>query len=159
MLANQSYRNRFAILFGINENEINDNNIVNSYTSFNNVHHELIRQNINQIISEDLNGIRNNLLNSFEDNHNSEDDIILQSFEDSNSPSNVDTEYLTRFIKSLKKTKIKKETQCNICFEDIQKNTSIYKLSCNHSYHINCIETWFKQNLSCPICRKQFKVE
>ena len=45
--------------------------------------------------------------------------------------------------------------QCSICFEDVGSiNTSTTKrLSCGHSYHINCILNWFVTSNECPVCR------
>lgn len=197
MLANQSYRNRFAILFGINESSINNDTILNSLeinisddndynyvntniTNFNDVHNNLIRQNINQIISEDLNYIRNHInnqdyINSFRNNINNqatnqdyiynlrnyidESSIMEESFEDYNYNNQLNSYDVNEFLNSLNKIKLNNQEQCNICFENINKATLTYDLSCKHYFHINCIKEWFKQNLSCPVCRKQFKVE
>ena len=203
MLANQSYRNRFAILFGINERSIDDDTILNSLqrnantsnydeydylntnlTNFNNIHHNLIRENINQIISEDLNNIRNYINNQTENQHNNypivnhinnqfrsqydnypirnhidEESIIDESFQNYNYDSQSNSQDVNAFLNSLNTIKLKNEEQCNICFENINKDTLTYDLSCKHYFHINCIKEWFKQNLSCPVCRKQFKVE
>ena len=43
--------------------------------------------------------------------------------------------------------------ECCICLNDIDKNSSIIVLSCNHIYHKNCITRWFNKNKTCPICR------
>jgi hypothetical protein len=32
-------------------------------------------------------------------------------------------------------------------------NTVIRTLSCKHSFHINCIDKWFTENKTCPICK------
>ena len=50
-----------------------------------------------------------------------------------------------------------KQETCLICQTDFnvsfQSNLSKI-IDCNHIYHSNCIEEWFKYNESCPICRK-----
>ena len=45
--------------------------------------------------------------------------------------------------------------ECVICFEKIESNNMI-KLSCNHSYHKECIVTLLrKRNRKCPLCRNR----
>ena len=123
MLANQAYRNRFALLFGINSNEIEDNHVVNNYESlnnfnFNSVHHELIRQNINQIVAEDLNNIRNNyIFNNYYEEEDNNNNIInsnnsleyyTRKFENDFSQNN-DSNYLNAFLNSLNKIRVQKD--------------------------------------------------
>jgi len=44
---------------------------------------------------------------------------------------------------------------CSICLDKIEINSKIYKISCNHKYHINCIKPHLiNYNRRCPICRK-----
>ncbi len=49
--------------------------------------------------------------------------------------------------------------QCSICQEDVKStNTQRSKvLSCNHSFHPECITTWFITSDECPTCRKPQK--
>ncbi len=44
---------------------------------------------------------------------------------------------------------------CSICLSSLDNN--INTLSCSHSYHDNCINTWTHQNNTCPICRSNIK--
>ena len=44
------------------------------------------------------------------------------------------------------------EDECCICFEE---KTNIKLLEgCNHSFCKNCIDTWNKEHVDCPLCRK-----
>ena len=45
--------------------------------------------------------------------------------------------------------------KCSVCLEDVgSMNTATTKrLECGHSYHLNCILTWFITSDECPICR------
>src|SRR5579871_73188 len=70
---------------------------------------------------------------------------------------------LTRPKKKLRKRKIKKIKfekiiECSICLEPILKGK--HTLSCNHSFHTNCVINWFRtDHKSCPVCRKEPTVE
>lgn len=50
---------------------------------------------------------------------------------------------------------------CAICYDAITPATGKIELSCSHSYHINCLATWFnRQNehdatQHCPLCRHE----
>lgn len=47
--------------------------------------------------------------------------------------------------------KYSKDIECSICYENLIDN--VIKTNCNHLYHKYCIETWTKQNDTCPLCR------
>ena len=42
---------------------------------------------------------------------------------------------------------------CRSCWEPIQDGPMRHNVQCNASFHLQCIETWLKNNLSCPFCR------
>ena len=45
-------------------------------------------------------------------------------------------------------------TQCPICQENFTENSIVRKInSCDHIFHIGCIDTWFEENITCPVCR------
>jgi hypothetical protein len=64
--------------------------------------------------------------------------------------SKIDSEILLP-IKDIYKKEIN-ET-CIICYSDDKKTS---QLLCDHSFHKECIEIWFKTSRTCPICRYQF---
>ena len=56
--------------------------------------------------------------------------------------------------------------ECSICIENIEpENHDSAQLTCNHTFHKECIDDWFKSQTdknthkSCPICRKDFNNE
>jgi len=52
----------------------------------------------------------------------------------------------------LKKRKLEEVVQdCSICLSPI--TTTIFKTSCGHNYHTNCITEWATRKQSCPLCR------
>ena len=78
-----------------------------------------------------------------------------------NLPSPIEqplAKYLARFLPEIQKV----TTQligdlCPICFQHYLPNEHCRKLNCQHTYHANCIDMWFGNNLndlSCPTCRK-----
>jgi Ring finger domain len=42
---------------------------------------------------------------------------------------------------------------CVICQETCDLSSIIRVLSCKHSFHINCIDEWFTENKTCPVCK------
>jgi hypothetical protein len=45
---------------------------------------------------------------------------------------------------------------CSICLSKLSKlaiSSKSHTLSCNHTYHKHCIDEWFKNNSTCPLCR------
>ena len=46
---------------------------------------------------------------------------------------------------------------CAICYEAITAATGKIELSCSHSFHINCLASWFatQQAQKCPYCRHE----
>jgi hypothetical protein len=43
---------------------------------------------------------------------------------------------------------------CSICLDE--STDDIKTLLCGHLFHQSCIEEWFKQEESCPLCRDEF---
>ncbi|KAM7259874.1 hypothetical protein ACFE04_015615 [Oxalis oulophora] len=53
-----------------------------------------------------------------------------------------------------KPEEIKQSMECVIClsaFEDNQVGRVLSK--CEHSFHVECIDTWLRSHSNCPICR------
>lgn len=44
-------------------------------------------------------------------------------------------------------------TECPICLDVFQTNEEVRVLSCKHCFHRNCIDSWLRSMLKCPICR------
>lgn len=56
-------------------------------------------------------------------------------------------------ISKKKKIVIKEMEKCVICLEFIKHNKK--NLTCFHSFHNKCIKKWLKDNINCPVCRKE----
>tara|TARA_B110000208_G_C11771430_1_gene430424 strand:+ start:1213 stop:1497 length:285 start_codon:yes stop_codon:yes gene_type:complete len=48
--------------------------------------------------------------------------------------------------------KLNENYECAICLENIREYENIYKLSCRHKYHIDCLNRWVKEKSNCPLC-------
>lgn len=49
-------------------------------------------------------------------------------------------------------TDVFKPELCAICMEEDINTRQV--LSCNHSFHQHCIEYWFRNSNTCPLCRQ-----
>lgn len=45
-----------------------------------------------------------------------------------------------------------KESECLICYEDINENGSEI-INCKHSFHTQCLKEWSKVSQLCPLCK------
>lgn len=43
---------------------------------------------------------------------------------------------------------------CSICLEELTGPSSIVKTPCVHYFHEDCLATWCKNRMSCPMCRQ-----
>ena len=50
------------------------------------------------------------------------------------------------------KLKDTSEEYCSICLES-KHNKRVKYLSCKHSFHVKCINTWLQKSEVCPLCR------
>jgi len=48
---------------------------------------------------------------------------------------------------------------CVVCLCEYEKDEQIKKLLCGHTFHEECIMTWFKNHSTCPICKASLKEE
>lgn len=44
--------------------------------------------------------------------------------------------------------------ECVVCLNDFQEMDTLRVLpSCNHAFHLDCIDIWLQNNANCPLCR------
>jgi len=46
------------------------------------------------------------------------------------------------------------EERCTICLTDFVHDEEIKQLDCAHKFHVECLETWFIDQATCPCCRR-----
>lgn len=47
------------------------------------------------------------------------------------------------------------DVQCSICLNNIISGQDVTSLSCEHTFHSQCIQRWFGRNATCPVCRAE----
>lgn len=48
------------------------------------------------------------------------------------------------------------DDSCPICLTGSDFSEHFYNLSCNHTFHTKCLQTWMRVNNTCPMCRFEF---
>ena len=50
------------------------------------------------------------------------------------------------------------ENTCAVCQDVMSQGSEIRTLNrCEHTFHIGCIDTWFRRNVVCPMCRHDIR--
>lgn len=50
--------------------------------------------------------------------------------------------------------------KCSICLENIENNQIIREITkCKHIFHVECADKWFENNIKCPNCRQDIRIE
>ncbi|VUC56206.1 ERAD-associated E3 ubiquitin-protein ligase HRD1, putative [Plasmodium berghei ANKA] len=60
----------------------------------------------------------------------------------------------TKFINATEE-ELKEAGTCIICRDELKVGSK--KLECAHIFHIECLKSWFIQQQTCPICRREIK--
>ena len=47
---------------------------------------------------------------------------------------------------------------CSICLERLKTGIQVKELFCKHVFHTSCINSWLKEKLQCPNCKKRVKL-
>ena len=130
-------------LLGVNNNLMNElKTLSNLLNRINNINHDNNIDNSNDNNNNNINNSSNNLgdEDSSVSNENGLDEEITNSFP-------------KRIVEDINKIK---EKNCIICLEEFKKGDELTTVPCFHVFHPNCINKWFENNKSCPICKIEF---
>ena len=48
--------------------------------------------------------------------------------------------------------------ECIVCLEEYKKDQLLLDYpNCNHTYHFDCITTWLKEKMVCPLCKQTIR--
>lgn len=50
-----------------------------------------------------------------------------------------------------------KDEKCPVCLESLRAGG--ITLKCNHSFHSVCVDSWWRKNRNCPVCRCDHSVQ
>lgn len=130
--------------YNIPTNTTNNENL-NNYSNVNNINND-VNNNIRNIYSSLFTNPENievTLFNNGQREVNMEDVQVFPSLRTLRESSTVN---IFRDLETNQET-------CSICRDNFSELSVVRKLSCDHIFHIECIDTWFETNIRCPLCR------
>lgn len=173
---NTNYMSNFTNTRRRNFRELNDysrqiqsirNRISELNTYINNVHNNSSRiRNMFNLSGNRLSiSYQNNSFEEFDDDEEEEDDDeeIVYGFPDdnlnSNNTRNNRNNNSLRLVNSNSELQVYRglnRERCSICYNNIKYGDIVRKLTCNHLFHQNCVDTWLEDKSTCPLCRYNF---
>ena len=122
---------------------------------------------INNPFADTLNNIINNRINNLNSTSNPNPDLIEVTLYNNGNRvvSNMEDVPVYPSLRTLRESSTVHTysdldtpyESCTICRERFDDNSIVRKLSCGHIFHINCIDTWFESNITCPVCRADLR--
>jgi hypothetical protein len=111
--------------------------------------------------NQNINSIAQNLLNSlFSGTNNTFTETVTfipntQSVQQSQPPNDgLSLNDLRNYTTSTTHLPNTPEINCEICHDSIQNGDILRIINiCNHSFHQECVDSWFENNQICPYCR------
>ena len=82
--------------------------------------------------------------------------LLRESGNDAPTPSGTRTPTLEQLRSASRVFAYNAEAgdRCAVCQDAIQAGNIVRQITgCTHSFHIDCLDTWFQRNSSCPNCR------
>ena len=88
---------------------------------------------------------------------------MVKQIETMNNRNDYKIKQYEETINTLKVTENNIGTTCSICLDVLDEDsleTSVKLINCNHIFHKECIEKWYKnsENVNCPVCRDSIEV-
>uniref|UniRef100_A0A6C0IV68 RING-type domain-containing protein n=1 Tax=viral metagenome TaxID=1070528 RepID=A0A6C0IV68_9ZZZZ len=91
------------------------------------------------------NNILETLSNTFRNLSNSQEGLTIENLNNKTSLITINSENAESYLGE----------KCSICNIDYQEGQILRKLNdCGHTFHYECVDTWFSRHSTCPICRQ-----
>jgi len=100
--------------------------------------------------------LNNNIITNFVYNYINRNIIDNNNNNDNNDDEELNTRLTEEEVNRLSIITNEEESEdnCSICFENISIGSMIYRIPCNHKFHINCLKPHLiNYNRKCPLCR------
>lgn len=85
-----------------------------------------------------------------------ESSMSMAASQSSKQKKSTSDSFTERKRKEIKRQE--KEVTCSICLEVLRTGAQVKQLHCKHVYHVTCINSWLKQKLQCPNCKKKVRL-
>ena len=102
---------------------------------------------------------------NYSDNYNFFESVISEINERNNSEAYTHSKGVNKnILKLLPKNKVNDinkldEKKCEICLEYFVNGDVLTTIPCFHVFHPKCINEWFKNKNTCPICKTKISKE
>lgn len=71
---------------------------------------------------------------------------------------NLDTQFVNKIPDVIISSDNQFSDPCTICLFEFNKNDNVKQMSCNHTFHTECITEFLTEHgVTCPLCRKDFR--
>lgn len=81
--------------------------------------------------------------------------IINESMEEENQQNNGLSQEELNTLRDSAYLINNTDHQCSVCLENIDSESQVVELRCEHIFHLSCIERWCENHNSCPLCRSR----
>jgi hypothetical protein len=99
----------------------------------------------NETQTQPISNPNNNIIMLYEDLGSSQSGLSL-----------TDIHEVSRLMLNEKTDENEEQKICSICQQPIEWDTIIRKMNtCDHEYHVTCIDQWLVENTTCPTCRRE----
>ena len=154
----------------LNSTNLNSANLNSNRYNLNNIPRNEINVNRteapNTTISNTLNNTLNSLINSRINNTTPQPDMIeVTLYNNGRTVTNMEDVPVYPSVRTLSRASevfrygnLDTEYEsCTICRDRFDSNSIVRRLQCGHIFHISCIDTWFENNIRCPVCRSDLR--